>query len=88
MQSQKEIEQLFHLFLADQCTEKELGLLAAYFNASENEFLLKSLIKKELEAFENIQPVQKDISQSFLNSVFQQIKKRIHHPGDNDKTKY
>ena len=87
MQSQKEIEQLFNLFLADQCTEKELSLLAAYFNASENEFLLKSLIKRELEAFENIQPIQKDVSQSFLNEVFQQIKKRIHHSDDGDKTK-
>ena len=81
MEKRQEIEHLFNLYLTDQCTREELQLLMEYFNTDENEALLKSLIKKELETSQDNKIDSEMVTKANLDEIYQMIKKRIGDSG-------
>ena len=81
VEKRQEIEHLFNLYLTDQCTQEEVQLLMEYFNTDENEALLKSLIKKELETSQN--KIDSElVTKASLDEIYQMIKKRSDESGE------
>ncbi len=77
MESQEEIKELFSRYIANECSVKEVNLLLHYFNFEENETLLKSLIKEELDAPEDLGNIKDSATKTDLENIFDNIKKRI-----------
>jgi transmembrane sensor len=71
------IEELFNRYLQNQCSPEEIESLFQYFDAEENEELLKHLIRTELESSDGIDtdggPERKEITEK----IFQKIKDAI-----------
>ncbi|OQP63947.1 hypothetical protein A3860_21215 [Niastella vici] len=67
------IADLYQRYLADQCTAAEIKQLLAYFDAGENEPLLKELVLQTLEADNTIL----ETSDAFTESVLVNIKTAI-----------
>lgn len=78
MDKRKQIEKIFHKYLNDQSTPVETALLVEYFNAEENETVLKELIRKELE-FPNTGDPEQEGNHS-LDVIFRDIKKKLKDP--------
>ena len=75
MDNSENIKRLFQRFLDDECTPAEVRVLLQYFDAGENEVLLKSLIEKQSEAIsgtslpsESLKPLL-DIAYSKIQST-------------------
>ena len=74
------IDKLFTRYLQNQCSQEEIKILFQYFDAEENESMLKDLIQKELESSEDINIDAG--SKAAMEKIFHKIKKAIR------KTKY
>ena|GEM_PF-6788310 len=74
MEKRVEIEQLFNLYLSDQCTPEQVQQLADYFQSGNNEELLKTLITRELNSPANGHP---QASPEKLDRIFNDIKKKM-----------
>jgi len=75
LDNSENIKRLFQRFLDDECTPAEVRVLLQYFDAGENEVLLKSLIEKQSEAIsgtslpsESLKPLL-DIAYSKIQST-------------------
>ena len=77
MEDSKTIGWLFHRYLNDECTPDEVKLLLQYFGTEENEALLRSLIRQQLEtkAGEHLRSGQ--AMEYLLNATLGNIKRAI-----------
>ncbi len=75
MSEKKNIESLFQRYLKNECTPAEIKELLQYFDAPENELLLRHLIKQQSEANEDVNSVVD--STSLLEVAFSNIQKTI-----------
>lgn len=75
MDRKESIESLFRRYLDDRCTLAEIKQLLQYFNAGENEQLLRTLIQKESEKIEDV--VDEEDHFTLLNATFSKIKNAI-----------
>lgn len=76
MKERKNIESLFQKYLDDQCTPDEIGRLLKYFDAEENEELLKKLICRQGKLMDDT-PAYSERFESLLNTSFSNIKQAI-----------
>jgi transmembrane sensor len=83
LEERKKIESLFQKYLDDQCTPDEIRRLLRYFQLTENEELLKTLIRRQSML---IDPESASIEgiESLLNTSFSKIKRAI--TSDKNKT--
>ncbi|MEP7229813.1 MAG: hypothetical protein ABI691_06145 [Ginsengibacter sp.] len=77
MENQK-IESLFKRYLDDQCSQEEIKLLFQYFDAEENESILKDIIRTEFESSQDINLDANPKTQATLDKIFNDIKKNIY----------
>lgn len=77
MEKREQIEHLFNLYLSNQCTPAQVEQLAAWFNAGENEELLKSLIRQELDTDPPEEAEPPAASPEKLNELLSRIRKQI-----------
>ncbi len=77
MESTNSLHQLFKKYLDNQCSPEEVTILLNHFETSENEAILKALIRQEFE--KNNQDVAKNASswQTILNETYQNVRKEI-----------
>lgn len=82
MDFQIKIELLFERYLLNKCTKDELKILYEYFDAEENESILKKLILAEIESSQYINlgnlrtETKKRLKKSFKNIIKDIHKKR------------
>ena len=76
MTNTENIERLFQRFLDDKCTRAEVNRLLQYFDAGENEALLRSLIEKQSEPGSDT-PVSSASLQPLLDVAFIKIQSKI-----------
>ncbi|MEO9003985.1 MAG: FecR domain-containing protein [Ginsengibacter sp.] len=76
MNSDENIEKLFHRFLEDKCTSDEIRLLLQYFDAGNNEKLLRSLINKQSERVGDT-PFSSESLHSLLDNTYKKIQSAI-----------
>jgi hypothetical protein len=81
----KNIESLFQRYLDNECTPEEIRRLLKYFDAEENEELLKRLIRRQSNLIDYAPLVSTESSESLLNESFSNIKEAI--AADNKKIK-
>lgn len=74
MKSNQRLENLFRKYLNDECNPEEIRILLQYFGKTENEALLKNLIRHELEETESQPGSAHD---SLLANTFENIKNAI-----------
>ena len=77
MEHQEKIRKLFSRYVTNQCSPDEVSLLLQYFNAAENESLLKELIGKEIEMSENTEEDKNPEAIAQLESIFQKLKQEL-----------
>jgi hypothetical protein len=70
----EKIKELFKRYLTDECSREEVRLLLQHF-VEENEILLKSLIRTELEALQNDKA--DSVTKENLDKIYQKIKKKL-----------
>lgn len=71
------IDQLFRRYLQNQYSPDEIELLFQYFDADENESVLKDLIQKELESSQDTNFYASPKAKARLDKLFKNIKKNI-----------
>ncbi|MGN6540381.1 MAG: FecR family protein, partial [Ginsengibacter sp.] len=76
MEEQKNIESLFQRYLNNECKSDEILRLLKYFDAGENEELLKKLIRKQGNLIDH-SPATTEGFESLLNTSFAKIKQAI-----------
>ena len=76
MHNSENIKELFQRFVNDECTPVEVKVLLQYFDANENEVLLRSLIKKQSEEIGNT-PLSPEKLKSLLQNTYQKIHNTI-----------
>lgn len=77
MGDSKTIGWLFQRYLNDKCTPEEVKILLQYFDAEENEALLKSLIRQQLEANAGEHLPSGEVVEYLLNTTLGNTKKAI-----------
>ncbi|MEJ7679294.1 MAG: hypothetical protein WKG06_15845 [Segetibacter sp.] len=77
MKNEKLISELFLRYLANQCSEEEVRFLLQHFKAGENEKLLKSLMRKEFEAFDDTYDETNEEVNANLKELFNKIRKKL-----------
>ena len=83
MQEDKSIRELFGRYLQNQCTREEIKVLLRHFNTGENEALLKTLVRQQLEEEEELET---SVNPQLLHQVFEKVKQTIATSGDEEKT--
>jgi transmembrane sensor len=73
----KNIEDLFQRYLDNECTPDEIRRLLKYFDARENEELLKSLIRRQANLIDDSSLISIESSESLLSASFIKIKEAI-----------
>lgn len=73
----KIIEDLFQRYLSNECTPEEIRRLLKYFDAEENEELLRSLIRRQSNLIDYAPPVSTESPESLLDESFSNIKETI-----------
>lgn len=81
----KIIEDLFQRYLSNECTPEEIRRLLKYFDAEENEELLRSLIRRQSNLIDYSPLVSTESSESLLDQSFSNIKKTIASDNKNIK---
>ncbi|MGN6532753.1 MAG: FecR domain-containing protein, partial [Ginsengibacter sp.] len=76
MEEHRNIESLFQKYLDNQCSPAEIRRLFNYFNAGENEELLKKMIRKQYELIDYSSGSVEGF-ESLLNTSFQKIEQSI-----------
>ena len=71
------IENLFQRYLDNKCTSDEIKILLQYFDAGENEDLLRSLIRKHSDVINDASLISDEASKQLLDVVFSKIKNAI-----------
>ena len=77
MEEPKNLENLFQRYLDNECTPDEILMLLKYFEAGENEELLKKLIRSQWELIDNSSRSPIEGFESLLNTSFNKIKLAI-----------
>ena len=77
MEDSKTIVWLFQRYLNDECTPDEVKILLQYFGTEENEALLRSLIRQQLETNASEHLPSGQAMEYLLNTTFGNIKKAI-----------
>lgn len=77
MDDGKNVENLFKRYLENKCTPDEIRKLLQYFDAGENEKLLRELIHKQSVAFNDIPPFSDDAINPITDVVFSKMKNAI-----------
>lgn len=79
MEDIKTISRLFERYLNGECTPGEIRLLLQYFDAGENEAILKGLIRRHSEAFADADGLSSSSQdkRTLLDAAFVNIKKAI-----------
>jgi transmembrane sensor len=77
LEEPQKIEQLFKRYLQNRCSPEEIKLLFQYFDAEENESILKDLIRTELESSQDIDFDASPETKEKLEQIFQNMKKKI-----------
>lgn len=87
MEDIKTISRLFERYLNDECSRDEIRSLLQYFDAGENEAILKDLIHKHFEALANVDDPSSfnQKNQSLLDASLINIKKAIAKGETNDQ---
>jgi hypothetical protein len=76
LHNHQNIENLFQRFLDNKCSPAEVKTLLQYFNAGENEVLLRDLIRKQSEAI-NDTPLSSESLKSLVDKAYDRIKNAI-----------
>ena len=76
MDNNQNIEILFQRFLDNKCTPAEVKILLQYFDAGENEVLLRDLIRKQSEAISDT-PLSSEKLKSLLENTYRKIADEI-----------
>lgn len=76
MENSENIEELFQRFLNNKCTPAEISLLLQYFDAGENEDLLRELIRKQSEDI-NTTPLSPESLKPLLDTTYRKIQSAI-----------
>ena len=76
MENSENIQELFQRFLDNKCTPGEVRLLLQYFDAGENETLLRELIRKQSEDA-NATPLSPELSKPLLDATYRKIQSAI-----------
>jgi hypothetical protein len=76
LNNNQNIENLFQRFLDNKCTQAEVKILLQYFDADENEVLLRSLIRKQSEAISDT-PLSSEKLETLLESTYRKIADEI-----------
>lgn len=74
---QQNIEQLFQRYLNNICTEEEINVLLQYFDAGDNEALLKSCILQQLQSGHQQKAIECSDWHPLLEDAFKKIKEKI-----------
>lgn len=77
---EEKINELFVRYLADQCSREDVRTLLHYFEAGENEALLKNLIQAGLDTPPESNDTLATGAGDRLDAVFQDIKNKLKAP--------
>lgn len=76
MDNSEHIKRLFQRFLDNKCTQEEVRALLQYFDAGDNEVLLRSLIEKQSEIFSDA-TLSSDSLKPLLEKAYSEIQRSI-----------
>ncbi|MFT3910795.1 MAG: hypothetical protein QM737_15365 [Ferruginibacter sp.] len=76
LENSPKIEELFRLYLNDQCTPEQVQSLLLYFKLDKNEAILKQIIAAELEKPDDSSTLSNKKVKAATDRVFKEIQKK------------